>query len=82
MVVMRSFIATSGHCTVRCCEPFDSEQPHITSNKLRGMEIIELNKFELIVLIDCAMIIANDPSEFRTVDGVGLKLADAPTVKD
>jgi hypothetical protein len=67
---------------INYCEPFYSNQPNITSNKLRGLEINDLKNFEHIVLIDCDTLIVNDPSDYCAVAGVGLKLADVPTVKD
>ena len=67
---------------VRYCEAFDTDQPHITSNKLRGLEIDDLEKFDHIVLIDCDTLIVRDPSRYCVGNGVGIKLADVPTVKD
>lgn len=67
---------------LRFCDPFDPSQPNITSNKLRGLEPAELEVFEHVVLIDGDIIVARDPSNHLSVGGVGLKLADVPSVKD
>lgn len=69
-------------CRLSYCEPFDSRRPLIPSNKLRGLEISDLKKFEHVILIDSDILIVQDPSHYCAVIGVGLKIADLPTVED
>ena len=76
-----SFFQRHG-ASIHYCSPFDTNQPHITSNKIRGLEAPGLEQFEHVVLIDCDMLIAQDPSSFCKVGGVGIKIADEPTVPD
>ena len=63
--------------------PFDEENPgnaHIPSNKLRLFELPELAAYDVFVLIDCDTVIVQDPYDYLAIDGIGVKLADAPTV--
>lgn len=70
-------------CTVIPCEAFDRDKPHIPSNKLRGLEFPELADYSHVVLIDCDTLVAQDITDTcHDVKGIGVKLADMPTVSD
>ena len=68
--------------TIQICEPFDVSNPNIPSNKLRGLEIGELSRYAHVALIDCDTLVVQDPSNFFEVEGIGIKIADLPTVSD
>ena len=63
---------------VRRVPRFSSRHPH--SNKLRLLDLPEINAYDTVMLLDCDTVVVQDPWPFLDGKAFRAKIADAPTV--
>ena len=63
---------------VRTVQPFNPLNRY--SNKVRFLELPELVQYEIAVLLDCDMVLVQDPSQYLVQPTLQLMIADMPTV--
>lgn len=63
---------------VRIVERFNEKHPQ--SNKLRFLQQEDLKNYRNILLLDCDIIVVQDPSSFLQCEGLRAKIADGPTI--
>jgi len=63
---------------IRIVERFHPAHPQ--SNKLRFLELSELEYYECVILLDCDTLVVQDPAEFVDGDSVQARIAGYPTI--